>query len=104
MIVCNRPITRSANTAVATGRQITVAQPAEDKIGIRYVAIVNLARDQAELVTFRHGADAKLELGARTILAARDKARGDATLARFRDSAPGIAHPYILSIPYAWPR
>jgi hypothetical protein len=45
MIVCNRPITRSANTAVATGRQITVAQPAEDKIGIRYVAIVNLARD-----------------------------------------------------------
>jgi retinol dehydrogenase 12 len=32
------------------------------------------------------------KMGARIILVARDKARGDATLARLRDSAPGIAH------------
>jgi NAD(P)-dependent dehydrogenase (short-subunit alcohol dehydrogenase family) len=31
-------------------------------------------------------------MGARIVLIARDKARGDATLARLRDSAPGIAH------------
>jgi short-subunit dehydrogenase len=30
--------------------------------------------------------------GARIILAARDKTRGDATLSRLRDSAPGVAH------------
>jgi retinol dehydrogenase 12 len=32
------------------------------------------------------------KLGARIVLVARDKARGDATLARLRDSAPNIAH------------
>jgi NAD(P)-dependent dehydrogenase (short-subunit alcohol dehydrogenase family) len=32
------------------------------------------------------------KMGARVVLVARDKARGDATLARLRDSAPGIAH------------
>jgi NAD(P)-dependent dehydrogenase (short-subunit alcohol dehydrogenase family) len=32
------------------------------------------------------------KMGARIILVARDKTRGDATLARLRDSAPGIAH------------
>jgi len=31
-------------------------------------------------------------MGARIVLVARDKSRGDATLARLRDSAPGIAH------------
>jgi len=31
-------------------------------------------------------------MGTRIILVARDKSRGDATLARLRDSAPGIAH------------
>jgi short-subunit dehydrogenase len=30
---------------------------------------------------------------ARIILVARDKTRGDATLARHRNSAPGVAHP-----------
>jgi retinol dehydrogenase 12 len=32
------------------------------------------------------------KMGARIVLVARDKARGDATLARLRDSAPDIAH------------
>ena len=32
------------------------------------------------------------KMGARIILVARDKARGEATLARLRDSAPGVAH------------
>jgi NAD(P)-dependent dehydrogenase (short-subunit alcohol dehydrogenase family) len=32
------------------------------------------------------------KMGARIILVARDKSRGDATLAQLRDSAPGIAH------------
>ena len=32
------------------------------------------------------------KIGARIILVARDKSRGDATLAQLRDSAPGIAH------------
>ena len=32
------------------------------------------------------------KMGARIILVARDKARGDATFARLRDSGPGIAH------------
>ena len=32
------------------------------------------------------------KMGARIVLVARDKSRGDATLARVRDSAPGIAH------------
>jgi NAD(P)-dependent dehydrogenase (short-subunit alcohol dehydrogenase family) len=32
------------------------------------------------------------KLGARIVLVARDKSRGDATLARLRDSAPDIAH------------
>jgi hypothetical protein len=32
-------------------------------------------------------------LGARIVLVTRDMACADATLARFRDSAPGIAHP-----------
>jgi NAD(P)-dependent dehydrogenase (short-subunit alcohol dehydrogenase family) len=32
------------------------------------------------------------KIGARIILVAQDKSRGDATLARLRDSAPGIAH------------
>ena len=32
------------------------------------------------------------KMGTRIILVARDKSRGDATLARLRDSAPGIAH------------
>jgi retinol dehydrogenase 12 len=31
-------------------------------------------------------------MGARLVLIARDKARADATLARLRDSSPGIAH------------
>jgi NAD(P)-dependent dehydrogenase (short-subunit alcohol dehydrogenase family) len=31
-------------------------------------------------------------MGARIVLVARDKSRGDATLARLHDSAPGIAH------------
>jgi NAD(P)-dependent dehydrogenase (short-subunit alcohol dehydrogenase family) len=31
-------------------------------------------------------------LGARIVLVARDKSRGDATLARLRESAPGVAH------------
>ena len=31
-------------------------------------------------------------MGARIVLVARDKARGEATLARLRDSAPGVAH------------
>ena len=30
--------------------------------------------------------------GARIVLVARDKTRGDATLARLRNSAPGVAH------------
>jgi NAD(P)-dependent dehydrogenase (short-subunit alcohol dehydrogenase family) len=32
------------------------------------------------------------KMGARIVLVARDKSRGDATLARLRDSAPGTAH------------
>jgi len=32
------------------------------------------------------------QMGARIVLVARDKARGDATLARLRDSGPGVAH------------
>lgn len=32
------------------------------------------------------------KMGARIVLVARDKLRGEATLARLRDSAPGIAH------------
>jgi NAD(P)-dependent dehydrogenase (short-subunit alcohol dehydrogenase family) len=32
------------------------------------------------------------KMGARTVLIARDKARGNATLARLRDSVPGVAH------------
>jgi retinol dehydrogenase 12 len=32
------------------------------------------------------------KMGARIVLVARDTSRGDATLARLRDSAPGIAH------------
>src|SRR5664280_2697689 len=32
------------------------------------------------------------KMGARIVLVARDKSRGDATLARLHDSAPGIAH------------
>ena len=32
------------------------------------------------------------KIGARIILVARDKSRGDATLAQLRDSAPSIAH------------
>jgi NAD(P)-dependent dehydrogenase (short-subunit alcohol dehydrogenase family) len=32
------------------------------------------------------------KMGARIVLVVRDKSRGDATLARLRDSAPGIAH------------
>jgi NAD(P)-dependent dehydrogenase (short-subunit alcohol dehydrogenase family) len=32
------------------------------------------------------------KMGARIVLVARDKSRGDATLARLRNSAPGIAH------------
>jgi NAD(P)-dependent dehydrogenase (short-subunit alcohol dehydrogenase family) len=32
------------------------------------------------------------KMGARIVLVARDKSRGDATLARLRDSAPGIDH------------
>lgn len=32
------------------------------------------------------------KMGARIVLVARDKSRGDATLARLRDGAPGIAH------------
>lgn len=32
------------------------------------------------------------KMGARIVLVARDKSRGDATLVRLRDSAPGIAH------------
>jgi NAD(P)-dependent dehydrogenase (short-subunit alcohol dehydrogenase family) len=32
------------------------------------------------------------QMGARIVLVTRDKARGDATLARLRDSGPGVAH------------
>jgi retinol dehydrogenase 12 len=32
------------------------------------------------------------KMGARIVLVARDKARGDVTLVRLRDSAPGITH------------
>ena len=32
------------------------------------------------------------KMGAQIVLVARDKSRGNATLARLRDSAPGIAH------------
>jgi NAD(P)-dependent dehydrogenase (short-subunit alcohol dehydrogenase family) len=32
------------------------------------------------------------KMGARIVLVARDKARGEVTLARLRDSAPGVAH------------
>jgi NAD(P)-dependent dehydrogenase (short-subunit alcohol dehydrogenase family) len=32
------------------------------------------------------------KMGARIVLVARDRSRGDATLARLRDNAPGIAH------------
>jgi NAD(P)-dependent dehydrogenase (short-subunit alcohol dehydrogenase family) len=35
--------------------------------------------------------------GARIVLIARDRARGDATLAQLRDSAPGIAHSVYLA-------
>jgi len=37
------------------------------------------------------------KMGARIVLVARDKSRGDATLARLRDSAPGIAHSVYLA-------
>jgi NAD(P)-dependent dehydrogenase (short-subunit alcohol dehydrogenase family) len=48
--------------------------------GIGEVAAVTLAR-----------------MGARIVLIARDKPRGDATLARLHDSAPGIAHSVYLA-------
>jgi hypothetical protein len=37
------------------------------------------------------------KMGARIVLVARNKARGDATLARLRDSAPGVAHSLHLA-------
>src|SRR5450830_890156 len=37
------------------------------------------------------------KMGARIVLVARDKSRGDATLARLHDSAPGIAHSVYLA-------
>jgi NAD(P)-dependent dehydrogenase (short-subunit alcohol dehydrogenase family) len=37
------------------------------------------------------------KMGARIILVARDKSRRDATLARLRESAPGIAHSIHLA-------
>ena len=37
------------------------------------------------------------KMGARIVLVARDKSRGDATLARLRDTAPGIAHSVYLA-------
>ena len=37
-------------------------------------------------------AETLAKMGARIVLVARDKARGDATLARLRDCAPGVAH------------
>ena len=37
-------------------------------------------------------ADTLAKLGARIVLIARDKSRGDATLARLRDGAPNLAH------------
>jgi NAD(P)-dependent dehydrogenase (short-subunit alcohol dehydrogenase family) len=48
--------------------------------GIGEVAAVTLAR-----------------MGARIVLIARDKTRADATLARLRDSVPGIAHSVHLA-------
>jgi NAD(P)-dependent dehydrogenase (short-subunit alcohol dehydrogenase family) len=36
-------------------------------------------------------------MGARIVLIARDKTRADATLARLRDNAPGIAHAIYLA-------
>ena len=37
-------------------------------------------------------AEVLAKMGARIVLVARDKTRADATLARLRDNAPGIAH------------
>jgi NAD(P)-dependent dehydrogenase (short-subunit alcohol dehydrogenase family) len=37
-------------------------------------------------------AESLAKMGARIVLVARDKSRSDATLARLRDSAPGLAH------------
>jgi NAD(P)-dependent dehydrogenase (short-subunit alcohol dehydrogenase family) len=42
-------------------------------------------------------AAALAKMGARIVLVARNKARGDATLARLRDSAPGVAHSLHLA-------
>src|SRR5260370_26200090 len=38
------------------------------------------------------GAETLAKMGARIVLVARDKSRGEATLARLRDCAPGVAH------------
>jgi len=37
--------------------------------------------------------------GARIVLVARDKARGEATLTRLRNSAPGLAHSAYFASP-----
>ena len=43
-------------------------------------------------------------MGARIVLVARDKVRGDATFTRLRDSGPASLMPYILPISRAWPK
>jgi len=42
-------------------------------------------------------AEALAKMGARVVLVARDKSRGDATLARLRGSAPGVDHSLYLA-------
>ena len=44
------------------------------------------------------------KMGARIVLVARDRSRGDATLARLREVAPNVAHSIILPISCACPR
>ena len=41
--------------------KIAVAQAAEDKVGVKHVAVIDLQRDQTELVALRHRADADLK-------------------------------------------
>jgi len=44
------------------------------------------------------------KMGARIVLVARDKSRGDATLLGFATAPQTSLTPYILPICYAWPR
>ena len=67
---CSPPV--STDESVMRGQTVVITGGTS---GIGEVAAIALAK-----------------MGARIILVARDKSRGDATLARLRDSAPGIAH------------